>query len=343
MRYIIIIGILLSANNLVCQTMHNDSMYMNGICDESGYCIPSLEGLPRPKGLELNYTRVLGYDLTTKYKDSEEEFDNSVNNNRRLGLKLKGPLILNKKLSVTLGLEYEMEEFSFDNSQSLDNSFQNYLDDRDLQMIGAKLYVIKPLKGDKYFVSRLSYRLSSDFIDDSYREQSRASATMLYGKKASRTLTWGLGLSYSYAFGRQAVYPIVAYSRILNDKWSMDILLPVSAKFRYMFNQKNILMLSPKITGDKYYVTINEHSPERLYFEKASLNLSLTYEREIHDFFWVTCGVGARTNINFRLSEKNAFLERTTPLITNQLKDALYIQAGIFLVPPRKWLEKKSK
>ncbi len=323
------------------QELNEDSLIAAGICNENGFCIPSLSGLPRPKGIELNYTQVLNYDITTKYENSDEKFQNSVNN-RRVNFKVKVPLVLDEKLTLSLGFAYENEEFAFKNEANLDNPFQNYLNDRDLQMIGAKLYIIKPLKGVNYLASRLSYRLSSDFRNDSYKEQSRASASFIYGKKSSKHLTWGVGLSYSYAFGRQALYPLLAYSKILNDKWSLDMLLPVTARLRYMPNQKNVFLITPQVGGDKYYVTVNEHSPEMLYLEKASLNLLLTYEREIHDFFWITCSVGARTNLNFRLSQKNAFLERTTPVITNDLKDALLVKAGIFIVPPKKWMNKNK-
>ena len=71
-----------------------------------------------------------------------------------------------------------------------------------------------------------------------------------------------------------------------------------------------------------------------------NLLTKITYEREIYDFLWFGLSVGNRFNIAFDLSEKNTFLNRNTPQVTNELKNAIFYQASIFLVPPKKWRNK---
>ena len=53
-----------------------DVLYQAGICDEDGYCIPSLQGFPRAKGLSLNYTTIRNQNIDTEYES--EKFSGRV-------------------------------------------------------------------------------------------------------------------------------------------------------------------------------------------------------------------------------------------------------------------------
>ncbi len=40
-----------------------DVLHQAGICDDEGYCIPSLQGLPRSKGVSFNHTTIRNQNM----------------------------------------------------------------------------------------------------------------------------------------------------------------------------------------------------------------------------------------------------------------------------------------
>src|SRR5256885_7192843 len=109
---------------------------------ETGYCTPSVAGLPRPKAFIFKYELQPNYKITSTAKDGN--FENSsadINRNRRLDFRLRFPIINKPSLTIAAGLKYSREEFRFDNYPT-GSQFYNNLEDRDLKSIGAHLYVI---------------------------------------------------------------------------------------------------------------------------------------------------------------------------------------------------------
>lgn len=315
-----------------------DSLYHAGICDESGYCIPQIPGLGRAKGLEIKYRRVLNYKIETEIGDST--FSDYVDINRKFSMKIRLSVILKNNFKMVTGVSYETEEFNFKNKSNLSNEFYKALDDKNLRSLGVSTYMIKPFMGNKYLLSRANFRLSGDFSRNSLVDYFRASVSVLYGKRSSSDLSWGVGLSYNYSFGRQLVIPVIAYTRKFSNKLSVSAFLPVKISFKYIASDKNIFEFVNKVGGEKYNIQLNSFNNDNLFLERSYFLSMMVYEREIYDFLWMSVSAGGRFNISFDLSENNAFLQKSSPQITNSLSDAMFYELSLFIVPPKKWNNK---
>ena len=80
---------------------------------------------------------------------------------------------------------------------------------------------------------------------------------MVYGVRARNDLSWGAGVSYSYSFGRQFVFPVFVYSRKFSEKWSINAFLPIKISLGYKINDKSTLDFVNEIKGDSYNISIN--------------------------------------------------------------------------------------
>jgi hypothetical protein len=116
----------------------------------------------------------------------------------------------------------------------------------------------------------------------------------------------------------------------------MAAILPVNLGFTHIINDKNVVRIINRVTGDSYNVQVKSYTQDNLFLKKSDLLSSVVYEREIHDFLWFSAAVGNQFNINFDLFEENAFQKRGTPEIDNSLSNTLFFEVGIFLVPPKK-------
>jgi hypothetical protein len=312
---------------------NRDSLYRAGICDGSGYCIPKLSGLPKSKGFEIKYLRVLNYGIETKTPN--ETYSDFIDRDRELTIKMKIPLLLKDNLKIILGAQYENEVFRFDDLKADANIFYKALNNKPLKSIGGTLYGLKPFKGNKYLLVRAGMRWSGDFGQHLGSEYGRNSVSAIYGVRAKSDLSWGTGITYSYTFGRQLIFPVFAYSRKFNDGIDLEALLPVYIKLRKQINHKNIFQFENRISGDSYNIRLQSISNIDQYLAKTDLFTTLSYEREITPFLWLSTGISNRYNINFDISENNTFTTRGTAQYANKIADALSYEFSLFIVPPR--------
>jgi hypothetical protein len=316
-----------------------DSLYQLGICDENGFCIPTLSGMPRPKGVEITRHGTLDYSLNTNIRDSASIGPAQIKQNRKWEVALRFPVLSTPRFKMAGGLRYTVEEFRFENPENLNNNFQRHLQNKPLRSLKSTWYVARPFKGNKYLLGRAGFSLNGDFVDRSLEAYFRGFAAALYGVKVNNSKTWGVGLSYSYTLGNRAVYPLVSYNKQFTPRMGVDMLLPVSIKLRYIPNQKNVFYFQNKLEGDNYNVDFEPLQSQPLFLGKADFLSFITYERELYDFLWITVSAGCRANINFDLSNKGEFINRKSPYIENTLGPAFFYRAGVFIVPPKKWMK----
>lgn len=322
------------------QSDRDSLLYSEGICDKYGYCIPGISGLGQAKGLEVNYRNIFKYAIDTKLEDLDTSYSDIINRDRKVEIKAKIPIILRNNFKLVLGLKYSSEEFKLKENEVISNSFYAALNRKPLQSYGTTIYMVKPFIGNKFVSMRAGFRVSGDFTQNSLEDYFRTSISVLYGCRKSPTFEWGVGFSYNYTFGRQLIIPVLTLSKQLSPKWSFDTKLPVSMKFRYNLNEKNAFELENKISGENYNITLEPVTNSNLFIQRSDWLFYARYERQIYDFIWVGANVGNRYNISFDLYEKNAFVSRSAPVITNQLKNTFFAEIGIFLVPPKKMKEK---
>lgn len=325
------------------QESQDSSFFKDGICDREGYCVPRISGLGKAKGLEIKYRNIFKYAVDTRLVDKDTSYSDYINRDRKVGVKIKIPILYKNSFKLILGLQYASEEFKFKEQEVISNSFYAALNRKPLQSFGTTVYATKPFIGNKYLFVRANFRVSGDFSQNSLEDYFKSSVSVLYGTRKNSTFAWGVGASYSYTFGRQLIIPVVSLAKQLSHKWSFDALLPVRMKLRYSGNAKNAFELETKISGENYNITLEPIADHNLFIQRSDWLFTAKYEREIYDFIWFGASVGNRYNLSFDLYEKNAFISRAAPVITNHLMNTFFAEVSLFLVPPRKMVEKFDK
>jgi hypothetical protein len=312
-----------------------ETLYQAGICDEEGYCIPSLQGLPRSKGFSLNYTTIRNQNINTKY--AEERFSGVVKEISIIDVKAKVPILLKDNLKIILGADYSTYDFKFAERDADRNAVYRTLNRVNYNTLGVKLYVLKPLKGNKYIFSRFSAQLSGDLSKEGIEDYFRYTFSILYGIRSSTNMTWGVGLNYRFALDRHLVFPTLTYSQILSRKWSLEAYLPVNVNLRYMPNSKNIFELRNRLGGEHFNVNSGISGNNNIFLDKTDFYSTIAYEREVHDFLWVSLAAGRQFNIGFDSSINKTAPGNDSFRVSNNLSNTFLFEVGIFIVPPKKW------
>lgn len=313
------------------------------ICTDSTFCVPSVHGMPRSKGFSIQQERVLNYRITSDGSDGGlSSSEDEVELNRRWEVKLRFPVLLKPNLKLAVGLEYFHEEYRFEGLPNNDFPFYQSLENKDLRSIGASAYLVKPWLGKRYFIMRVGVNLNGDenFGGMFNSDFLKVSVAPLLGWKHSPFTSFAVGLAYSYDFGRQSIYPIFSYNHTFNSRWGVESILPLNVKLRHTKNDKNIFYATTELNGASYNVTLNGPEFENrqgLILRKSEIRFLLKYEREIHDWLWFGLEAGLRSNIEFSLRESNE--RNAVRLIENEFNSALVLNASIFIVPPRKFLD----
>lgn len=312
---------------------------------ETGYCKPSVAGLPRAKAFIFKYELQPDYKITSTAKDGN--FQNSqgyIDRNRRLDFRLRFPIINKPAITIAAGFKYSREEFRFEDYPT-SSAFYNNLEDRDLKSIGAHLYVIKPTRSNRYFILRAGFDFNGDYPSDHINagEFIKFSIAPLIGWKRNENLSYAVGFSYGYAFGRPLIYPVFSYNKNFNCNWGIESLLPVNIRLRYTKNEKNYFYAGFELQGHSYRLHNSDtvFKPyDRLHLFHSELRFVVTYEREIHDWLWFGIEGGVRHNLSFNVT--NGPKTNADVILENKLSGAGIINASIFIVPPRGFFRKSG-
>ncbi len=312
------------------------------VCTDSSFCIPSVIGLPRSKGLEIKREIVRDYRITSTAIDGSGSAEAEIQRNRRWEMTLRVPILNKPGFKMAAGFKYFVEEYNFEDKESISFPFYQNLEDRPLRSLRGTLYLVKPTRTNKYFLLRLTGGFNGDYrnsLDDNERYL-RFSISPLIGWKRTDYLSYALGFAYNYSFGRRTIYPLFAYNRTFNNHWGVESILPVSIKLRYnTTNQKNYFFLKTELNGANYNVHLDPNQASTRYLEKSEVRFLLNYEREIHDWLWFGVEAGVRQNINFDLTDSPEINARV--ITENNLNIAFVYNMSIFVVPPRKFLGNK--
>lgn len=326
-----------------------DSLIKEGICCESGFVIPNIDGMPLPKGVVITTEQARNFSLNSSFEQGDSSNSDRVSSLTSARIKLNIPLINNDRFKLITGLKYYQDEYRFKQPEELSNFYHMGLEDKHIKTIGMSFYGLKTTLGQHYWAARLSVKLNGDFVAQTLNSHMKSGLTLMYGKKSNRFKTWGMGLSYSNSFGVSSVYPVWFHKERYTNKFAIDLLLPVYAKLYYLpSNKKNVLYLENRLEGDNYNLNFEAYPGTPLYLEKANVYSRLVYEREIHDFLWFSMSAGYQFNVRYNLSSSDLFFDRTPNpnnrtalLIESNVKPVPVVRLGLFLVPPRKWLEER--
>ncbi len=312
-------------------------------CSDSSFCIPSVIGLPRSKGLVIKQEFVTDYGISSKSKIDGTSEDREVRLNKRFELKVRAPILQKPNIKLAIGFDYFVEEFNFESSINSDFSFYENLEEKPLRSIAGSVFLVKPFIGNKYFLMRVKSELSGDYNKSNLPTNKflRLSIAALYGIKRNDFTSYAFGFAYRHNFGRNSVLPVISINHSFNAQFGFESILPIKASLRYStLNKKNYFYFKSELKGTNYNLNLSNPGPyenPELFLRKTEIRFLLSYERELHDWLWFGIESGLRSNLAFNLSG-NA--KRSTDiLIDNNLKSAIVYNFSIFIVPPRKFLE----
>lgn len=319
------------------------------------FAVPSVVGMGPSKGVVAHIEALSNFNISSQLNDREpnERTENTVIKNRRAFIKAYAPLVNNPHLKVILGLNYDREEFQFEDPNK--SVFYRDLEDKGLKVIGTQLAVIRPVDEVHWYLARVKGELNGDYNSSELNvsDYLKVSGEFIYGWKRSPYYAWGVGGQLGYTFGRQSLYPVILYNRTFNPRWGVEALFPARVTLRRNLDSRTLLFGGYTVDGLNYNIKLREPlgGLRTLIIRQTELKFRLRAEREIYDFLWVGLEGGYRYNYSF-----NAFDEQSNrrslfsvggnsreKTVVNTLGGAPYVSVELFLVPPRKLLNKLAK
>ncbi|WP_210463242.1 DUF6268 family outer membrane beta-barrel protein [Rufibacter roseolus] len=340
-----ILGLVFTKQPVNAQGFFSDSLRAaQDTTDEKELANPSVVGMGKSKGIIIRYERLPRFGMHSRGQQSTvEDARADVLKSNRFEFKAYAPLVNNPHFKLVLGGSYFLEEFNYKEPETQQYPLYQRLEDKNLRSLDGQLVMLKPLNYKNYIIFRVKGELNGDYgkhDNVSFTRYLRTSMEAIYGWKKSRYLSYGLGVQLGYAFGRQTIYPAFLYNRTFNDKWGVEALFPANVTFRRNFSEKSLLYLGYRIDGSTYNININTepfNQYETVELRKSEIKARLRWDREIYDFIWFGLETGYRYNHKFDLYDGRA--RTANPLIETHIKDAVFFNVELFLVPPRRFLK----
>ncbi len=310
---------------------------------DTSFCVPSVIGMPRTKGIILRQEYLMDYGIRSIAKDGTVA-NGEIGTSSRLEFKMRLPIVSKPGFALAAGFHYSKENYYFEKPEqpTTDVPLFSSMEDKSLQTIGGALYVVKPLRGNKYILLRLSGDLNGDYQMNNYSKTNflQFNIAPVFGWKRNENLSYGIGFTYGNIFGRNLISPVISYNHTFTKNWGVEALLPSKVKLRYTINDRTLLYASTELNGARYRINFgNAALPQQdLFLRRAAVRYVISLEKEIHDWLWFSLEAGMQSNINFTLSNKMGPARHA--LIQNQLNHASLISFSLFAVPPRKFMSR---
>ncbi|GAB3823538.1 DUF6268 family outer membrane beta-barrel protein [Pontibacter rugosus] len=307
------------------------------------FASPGVRGMGRSRGIVIGYERLPQFDIDSDSKDPRiGDGSGRVKRNNKFDFRALAPLLNKPQDKVILGFSYNLEEFNFQRATPAAYPVYQYLEDKNLRSIGLQLAYLHSINERNFYLVRVKGELNGDYTQDNINvtDYLKATVDLAYGWKKSEDYAIGVGLQLGYTFGRQNVYPGILYNRTFNDKWGVESIFPANARVRYNVNEKTLLYAGYRLEGASYNLYVDEpplSEFKELELRRTDVKALVRLEREIYDFLWFSVEGGFRQYYRNRIFDE---IGSRDELINNDLAGAGYIGVELYLVPPRKWLER---
>lgn len=325
-----------------CQAVAQRPAYRQA--DTITYAGPGVEGQARPRGLVIRYERLPGFDIESESDDPRVgNGEGRVRRHNKFSVSAGAPLINRPQTKLIIGFDYELEEFNFEDLDENSYSLYRYLEDKNLKSIGLQLAYQHSLDERKFYIIRVKGELNGDYTRDniSITDYFKGTVDLAYGWSFSPYYSIGVGVQYGYIFGRQRIYPGLLYNRTFNPKWGVEAIFPAAARVRYNANEKTLFYAGYRLEGGSYNIYADDTELQQfdeIELRRTDIKGLLRMEREIYDFIWFAVEGGFRQYYHNRIYEEVGTSD--DELIDNDLAGAGFIEVELYLVAPRKWLEK---
>lgn len=295
------------------------------------FCKPGVLNKSPGKGLLLEYR----YQPNFTFNNNQVP-KSTVDNNIRFNSKIKIPVIIKPSLKVLIGFRYMIEKYNFDDDDVNNYPLFSTIDGESLKTSGAAVYVSKSLNDRFYTSFRLGFTHSGDYNRFSTSQSRYATyrAVGVFGIKKREDFEYGFGVMFSKSFRNTTVLPFGFLNKTYNNKWGIELGIPVSLKVRRDFSDGSLLLFGPQFNSRNYSLDVanaDSGSFDIVHFRRAGVETSVTYQQRLKGWIWMQATVGYMANLK-------ADVENQTTNVDAQLKqsNSLYGSIGIFLSPPSK-------
>ena len=308
---------------------------------------PGVLGDRPSKGIVLSYNLIGPFDIqSVPIEEGLEGEKARLRKLEEIRFSLRLPISWSGPTKIIAGLQYFYEEYNFQNPEGLETAFYQNLENKHLNSLSVRTYILHSLSDKKFIGARLGAELNGDYhgLILPFQERMKFSVAGLYGWKPNPYASYGVGIYYSYTMGRPSIYPAFLWNRTYSEKWGVEALLPQSFRLRYTFSPKAFLLGGLSVSGRSYHI-VSEESPLAAYpnleLRNSNLYAFAEFEREIYDFLWIGLTGGLRYNVNFYISEENTF--SNSRIVENKVGASPYLNISLFVVPPRSLLKSTSE
>jgi hypothetical protein len=213
------------------------------------------------------------------------------------------------------------------------------LEDKGLNSIGVNMNIIKLTKSKRFWVLRARADLNGDYdsANSNLIDYLKFSIAPAMGKKVNDDFSYSVGLSLNYRFGSPIIIPIVALNKNLNEKWTVESVLPLFVKTRYKHNTGLFWLNTIEIDGASY--KLNNFSEEfsdytNLHLHRSSIQYNTRIEKKVIRWIWAAAEMGIRKNITYNLTNSNR--SRKNIIFDSTLKSAFLFNVSLFISPSKR-------
>ncbi len=280
-----------------------------------------------PKIFDLSPNRFIsiGYDITGPgtLKTSNEgayspDTDATQTGSSRVfynGLRINAniPVISLSSFVWQIGGGFNQARYHGENNLSNDHGKLVDELEQTLTSISLKTTLFKPIGEKTFLILQMLGELNGNYNLKTSKtqpnlENTRFSATLIYGRRPHDRLQWGIGLTRSYRAGDMNYLPVIMYNfTSKNRKWGTEILFPAKAHYRRKFNSRNILLAGYELEGSTYRLYDTQFNAQNLELRRSEIRLRLDYQKQIKGFLWIGIQAGVALNYSFNVDDLTSY------------------------------------
>jgi hypothetical protein len=305
-------------------------------CRDSSWCEPGIDGMLPSRWIEAYYEK------STLFAGPNDNTE--ISNFRRAGFKARMPLLNLPGLKLIGGVAYQQEYMSLA-SVSLENPGPwSTINMQHINTRSMDLIWMTPFRGKAYGLGRVSagiHNAKPGIHIYQYRKDMQFSLSQLLVVRPDDTREYGLGMYIRKGQGKMTTYPVFLYNQTFSSRWGIEALLPSYFRVRRNLGPKSALVAQVKATGTAFNMEFaGTAGDENLSVRRSEAILGVSFQQEIIDPLWISLELGIRKPLGLSVFDAQAprdILARTP------LAASTYFNASIYIVPPKKLMQKLSK
>jgi len=289
------------------------------------------EKFPRARVLNFEYGQSLSRDFDSELFEQEFQ-EGEIKAQRTLSASANIPIYKTQKWGLTGSLNYQFNEFEFDNIQTTDISVFEQNGIVDFHNFSA---AVSSTYFSSLFKKPVIYN-ASIIVDgnDKSLERVKGLVGLSFILKRTERTTITLGaIAFIDPTSQLPFFPTFSYNhRFKNSKWELDFILPQRLLLRRPVGKNGRFSIGSSFGSTGFYVNVdNPNFAETFEYSQLEIKSGIIYEHRFSDYLIGTFQGGLQNFISNRLTEKG---EPTTDFIYENNQDPTgYFQVGISIDP----------